>query len=163
MNRNEHRRLRLLELRKWTCGGVTARLAEKIGRSDGYVSRMLYEEGKKGKKGIGIELLNVLEDAFNLCPGWFDLPLGTPLMTTTVAGGNTHHVAEPTTGVMHAAIHHIIWPFALTSYGRVNALQRALGSRGYGEALKDLDNQLDIVLTKWERVAAEKRTRAEAA
>jgi hypothetical protein len=162
MDKNEHRRLRILELRKRACGDVTARLAEKIGRTDSYVSRMLYEDGKEGKKRVGIKILNALEEAFNLCPGWFDLPLDTPMMATAVAGSNTHHIAEPT-GIVRASTHHIIWPFALTSYGRINALQRALGSKGYGEALRDLDNQLDIVLTKWERMAAEKRTRAKAA
>ena len=161
MDMNEHRRLRILELRKWACGDVTARMAEKIRRTDSYVSRMLYEEGKEGKKRVGIKMINLLEDAFNLCSGWLDLPLGTPIMATSTDGFSPPHVAEPTNGV-RTPPHQIIWPFNLLAYGRLTALQRTLGPKRYHEAIKDLDRQLDIVLTKWESEGEELKKRARA-
>jgi len=77
------------------------------------------------------------------------------------ASGMVPHVAEPTVGTL-AGSPPIVWPFELLSYGRLNALRRALGAKRYNEAVKDLDNQLDIVLTKWEREASEKRAQAAA-
>ena len=68
---------------------------------------------------------------------------------------------EPTKGA-RAGTQPIIWPFDYHAYGRLTALQRSLGAKRYGEAIKELDSLLDIVLTKWEREAAEKRAPAPA-
>lgn len=46
-----------------------------------------------------------------------------------------------------------IWPFALVSYQRVMTLQSRLGSTLAREAIRDIDEQMDLVLTKWERRA----------
>lgn len=44
-----------------------------IGRPDNYVSRMLYPEGKKGKKRIAEDMAEVIESAFSLPRGWLDV------------------------------------------------------------------------------------------
>lgn len=77
MDKYELRRLRLAELRDAHCNGVTADLARKIERDPSYVSRMLYPVGKAGKKRIADDMIEVMEQAFNLPRGWFDMPLGT--------------------------------------------------------------------------------------
>lgn len=47
-------------------GGV-ARVAERIGKEPNYVSRMLYPEGKPGRKRIGEDSVDALNSAF---PDW---------------------------------------------------------------------------------------------
>ena len=49
------------------------------------------------------------------------------------------------------------WPFHTVTYGRLIDLKRALGQRVGHEALRDIDSILDVVVTKWERVAAAKK------
>lgn len=78
MDKYERRRLRLMELRDTRCNGKAVTLAEKIGRSPSYVSRMLYPAGKKAKKRIQDELIEAIETAFNLPHGWLDQEPGTP-------------------------------------------------------------------------------------
>lgn len=72
MNKNEVRRLNLLAVVRTHCGGRVASLADKIGRSASYVSRMLYPEGKKGKKGIGEDMRLLIEEALSLEIGQLD-------------------------------------------------------------------------------------------
>lgn len=72
MDKYEHRRLRLLEARDRFLGGSTSALADKIGRSPSYVSRMLYPAGKEGKKRIAEDMVDIVEDAFGWGKGWMD-------------------------------------------------------------------------------------------
>lgn len=72
MDKYEIRRRHVLELIKNQCGGVHAKFAEKIERSPSYVGRMLYPDGKKGKKNISDTLIDVIEDRFALPRGWLD-------------------------------------------------------------------------------------------
>ena len=72
MDRFDTRRLRLIELRDARCDGSSADLARAIGRDQSYVSRMLYPEGKAGKKRIGEEMASIIEQAFDLPRGWMD-------------------------------------------------------------------------------------------
>lgn len=67
----EYRRQRLIVLRDTYCGGNAADVARKIGREPSYVTRMLYPKGKRGKKRIMEEMVEIIESAFGL-PGWFD-------------------------------------------------------------------------------------------
>lgn len=73
MDKYEHRRLRLIELRDTRCGGNAAELARKIGRDPSYVTRMIYPEGKPGKKRIADDMMEVIERAFVLSRGWLDM------------------------------------------------------------------------------------------
>ena len=45
IERNEHRRLKLLGLIRDQCGGVNAVLAKKLGKEPSYINRLLYPEG----------------------------------------------------------------------------------------------------------------------
>lgn len=153
MNKYEHRRLRLLELRTWACDGMTARLAERIARSDSYVARMLYEEGKAGKKRIGDDMLDVLESAFGLPHGWFEFPLGTPMNAGAQAGLPLPEPEGSGSPAVDLASRRppIHWPFHTVTYQRLMDLKITLGPRHGAEALRDIDALLDVVVTKWER------------
>lgn len=72
VDKYERRRLRLIELRDSKCDGSAAALARKIDRDPSYVARMLYPEGKTGKKRIADDMMEVIENAFALPRGWLD-------------------------------------------------------------------------------------------
>lgn len=61
-----------MKLRDERCNGKAAEVARLIGRADNYVSRMLYPEGKPGKKRIAEDMVEVIEKAFDLPKGWLD-------------------------------------------------------------------------------------------
>lgn len=68
----EIRRLRLLEVMKECCNNKAVELAKAIERSDSYVTRMLYPEGKAGKKRIGEDMARHVAEVFNLPAGWLE-------------------------------------------------------------------------------------------
>ena len=72
MDRYETRRIRLTELRDKRCGGNTSELARRLDRNPTYVLRMLYPEGKPGRKRIADAMAEVINKAFNLPVGWLD-------------------------------------------------------------------------------------------
>lgn len=81
MDKYERRRLRLLELRDGQCNRSVAELARRIARDCSYVSRMLYIDGKAGKKRIADDMMEVIETAFDLPRGWMDRDPGDGLST----------------------------------------------------------------------------------
>lgn len=72
MDKYEKRRLRLIQLRDDFCNGNTSELARKIEREPSYVTRMLWTDGKSGRKRIADNMMEVIENAFNLPRGWMD-------------------------------------------------------------------------------------------
>jgi len=70
MDKYERRRQRLILLRDTRCHGRIVDLAKAIDRDASYVGRMLYPEGKKGKKRIADDMIEVIETAFRLPDGW---------------------------------------------------------------------------------------------
>lgn len=56
-----------MKIRDEKCAGKAAELARRIGKDPTYVTRMLYPEGKDGKKRIADEMIEAIESAF---PGW---------------------------------------------------------------------------------------------
>lgn len=72
MEKYEKRRQRLIQIRDEICGGKAVDVARKIEREPSYISRMLYEEGKKGKKRIADDMVEIIEKAFSLPRGWMD-------------------------------------------------------------------------------------------
>lgn len=62
--------LLLMEVRDKLCGGNAAELARRIGKDPTYVNRLFYPEGKAGRKGIGLEIMQAVLGAFVL-PGDF--------------------------------------------------------------------------------------------
>ena len=73
MDKYEQRRLRLIEIRDRFCNGKASELARRIEREPSYVSRMLYPEGKSGKKRIADDKMELIEKSFNLPRGWMDM------------------------------------------------------------------------------------------
>jgi phage repressor protein C with HTH and peptisase S24 domain len=66
MDKYEIRRLELVQLLNDQCNGKVVELAKRLGRSDSYVSRMLYEEGKAGRKRIGEDMAELIAETFNI-------------------------------------------------------------------------------------------------
>lgn len=157
MDIQTHRKLRLRELIDHSCSGLIAVMAAKIDKADTYVSRMLYPVDKKGAKPVGDKMMLLIEAAFGLERAWFDMPLGSAL-----PGQASSPVAEYAPTYPHASdlgssprmrAEGITWPFRLVSYRRLKALRQALGPKHGGEAIRDIDKQLEIVTLKWEREA----------
>lgn len=106
MDKYEKRRLRLLKLKDELCGGKSSELAKKIKREPSYVSRMLYPEGKAGKKRIADDMIEIIESSFSLPKGWMDeihdsssaiAGYSYPLLATVQAGAfttDTHSYTE---------------------------------------------------------------------
>lgn len=62
----------LIQLRDERCGGNAAELARKIKKDPTYVNRLLYPIGKRGRKGIGLEVMRAASVAFSLPPGFWE-------------------------------------------------------------------------------------------
>lgn len=73
MDKFEIRRRNLRALLDSHCGGKAATLANLIDRSPSYVARMLYPEGKEGKKRIGEDMRDIIEQALFLARGTLDV------------------------------------------------------------------------------------------
>ncbi len=72
MDKYELRRLRLRQLIEDKCDGRSATLAKRIGRDPSYVSRMLYAEGKAGRKRIGDDMVELIETRLEVPRGTLD-------------------------------------------------------------------------------------------
>lgn len=62
----------LRQVRRDYCKDNATTLAKRIGKDASYVHRLFYPRGKKGAKGIGLEIMNACSAAFNLPPGFWD-------------------------------------------------------------------------------------------
>ena len=78
-SRAEHRLARLIELRDHCCGGVTAEFGRRIKQDQTYALRMFMPIDRKERKGVGRDMEERINEAFNLPIGWFDMPLGTAI------------------------------------------------------------------------------------
>lgn len=74
MDKFEIRRLNLKYLIDVQSKGNAADFSRKIGKDSSYINRCLYEEGKKGKKKIGDEIIDSVLSTFSYPPGWLDIP-----------------------------------------------------------------------------------------
>lgn len=63
----------LMFVRSRYCNGNAAELARRIGRSDSYVHRLFYPQGKNGAKGIGPEIMQACTEAFDLPRGFWEM------------------------------------------------------------------------------------------
>lgn len=81
----EHWRLRLIEL--ITVLRISQRkFADDTGIDPTYVSRLLYEPGKRGRKKLGLSNMAAIKKAYQLSPGWFELQLGEELPSKAFTG-----------------------------------------------------------------------------
>lgn len=67
MDRYEMRRLDFVDLKDSMGRGAYRKISDKTGISESYLSRMAYPEGKKGKKNIGDDVIQVLDEHY---PFW---------------------------------------------------------------------------------------------
>ena len=74
MDKFEHRRLKLISLMDEHCNGKPAELAQRLKSSDSYVLRMLYPEGKEGRKRIGEQWADKIALEFNIERSLLELP-----------------------------------------------------------------------------------------
>lgn len=121
--------LHLMQLRDTRCGGSAAELGRKIGKDGTYVHRLFYPIGKKGGKGIGLEIMSACNKAFDLPPGFWD----TVPVATTPAEVKVHALYEPVSSrptVIHERKSQPLafWPFedvSVEQYGLLSNAQRA--------------------------------------
>jgi hypothetical protein len=73
MEKYERLQALLTFIRDRFCGGKAAALARKIDRSDSYVNRLFYPQGKNGAKGIGSEIMEACTEAFSLPRGFWEM------------------------------------------------------------------------------------------
>ncbi len=92
MDKYEFRRQQLIKIRDEKCDGKAVNVARKIGREPSYVSRMLYPEGKKGKKRIADDMVEIIEESFGLPRGWMD---GIVSSSTNTASNYETRVLTP--------------------------------------------------------------------
>jgi hypothetical protein len=88
MDKFEIRRRNLRALLDSHCGGKASTLANLIDRSPSYVARMLYPEGKEGKKRIGEDMRDIIEQALALARGTLDVE---PASTSAEAVESTNN------------------------------------------------------------------------
>lgn len=156
--REEHWRLRLIELKVHLKVSQRA-MADTTGIDPTYLSRLLYEPGKKGRKNLGLETMTSFRTGYGLSAGWFDLPLGSELPSTATTNDQPAFMVKessPITPMANARA--ISWPFHLVSFRRLQDLRRALGPKLGQEAMADIDKYLEIVLLKWEREVTQRKS-----
>jgi hypothetical protein len=86
-----HAQVLLALIREKRCGGNMAELGRRIKRDASYVARLFYPPGKKGGKGVGLEIMKACTAVFALPAGYWDLQ---PLEAAAALEGSAHHVFE---------------------------------------------------------------------
>jgi len=97
INETRRRNLRLLMDRTYgvNARGAQTRMAEKLGKSQNYLSRCLAPAEKEGSKNIGEEFARQIEEAFELAAYAMDTPgLAAPEQATPKVASNVTHLLE---------------------------------------------------------------------
>ncbi|GEM_PF-3699542 len=162
MSREEHWRLRLAELLQHLKVSQAA-FARETGIDTTYVSRLLYPEEKKGRKNLGLDTMRTICSTYKLRTDWFDLELGSELpglYPTQQLFKTANTVSLPLPGVEEPqAVYSAnakAWPFKDASYQRLMALKKILG-RDYQLALRDIEENIETAILKWEVRSATKK------
>lgn len=158
MERTEHWRQRLIELKGALALSQVA-LATAMDVPANYVSRLLYEPGKKGRKNLGMDTMRALRDAYKLSADWFDLPLGSSLPTHGRESPGPLVASEPANSYNVVSVQGSYWPFTLVSQSRLMRLKHALGHKVAADAFREIDAHLNFVVSQWEaKVAKQKKS-----
>lgn len=99
------------------CNDNAAELARSIEKDASYVNRLLWDEGKKGAKGIGPEIMDACQKAFKLPRGFWEMDMEEA--TYVLDAGNRHEAAPQTIG---KATYRAGWPFKDIDAKRFEAL-----------------------------------------
>lgn len=161
-----HRKARLRDLIDDRFGGVVARFAEHVDRTESYIGRMLYLVDKAQQRPVGDKMALLFEARCELVRGWFDLPTGAQLaaqLDAPAAANPPDRSVQETKDISNGPLltiddrsHRertpIVWPFYQSSYSRIAALQAIMGSE-WPEARDSIDAYLDTLIERWEREA----------
>lgn len=129
----------LMRIRDDRCGGNAAELARKIKKDATYVNRLLYPIGKKGGKGVGLEIMDACNKAFKLPPGYWDGPAPPAAQELTDKG--------------------LYWPFKKIPIERFEALEpedKGYVQRRLLQAIQECEAEFALTLSESEeRLVAE--------
>ena len=154
---NEAADNRRRQLRKWIADRFGNSQTAFIGSTaDG--ERQLNQGELSGllrNKSFGEKRARSLERQAGMPPGYLD-ELEAGIGQESIAG-DQHRVAAPTGQSSVVPIGKLAWPFKQVTYRRLMALRSALGPKLGADALRDIDELLDVAVTKWERLATSKK------
>lgn len=176
MEFTEHWRQRLTELIA-SYGLSQAAFAERVGITPDYISRLLYEPGKKGRKNLGPTTINKISQAFSLPPGWFDMPAGDLIPNTerreqvtqhqdiqmvreNDARGERGNPGNPYQLKAATESTAITWPFSIVTYARIQHLKAHFKGKKQADVLSDIDKHLDVLVTRWENEIQKQKSSA---
>ena len=163
MDFTEHWRLRLTELFDSSKLSQAA-FASRIGIAPDYMSRLLYGPGKKGRKNLGPTTIRKISETCGLPPGWFDMPLGTPVDHADLVIQNDPQtltviqLKEPSAKQYGDAL--VEWPFKIVQYERVQKIRDHFKGRNMPNAVEEIDKHLDILVTRWENEISKQKSSA---
>lgn len=118
----------LMRLRDEQCHGKAAELARMIGKDATYVSRLFYPIGKKGGKGVGLEIMSACTKAFKLQPGYWEGMIDLPASYKIDRDGHSKgHVPANEFGVIQLPKQNLDrWTAeAIEIFAKLNEAQRA--------------------------------------
>lgn len=143
---------RRARLRQWInehCSGSQAQFIATTADGDKQLNQGELS-GLLRAKSFGEKKARALERQAGMPIGYLDL------VDDQQAPLSVREPPRPSWGVVVPA-KRMAWPFHLVTHKRVIDLKIALGPKVGAEAMRDIDEQLDVVLTKWERKAASKK------
>lgn len=100
MTRSERWRLLLILVRDTFCNGNQAQLARLIEKDGSYVNRLFWLPEKSGAKGVGPEVIDACNRAFNLPTGFWDME---PEQAGKALNESTSIMMRPTASAPHEA------------------------------------------------------------
>lgn len=143
---------RRARLRQWIdehCGGSQAQFIATTADGDKQINQGELS-GLLRSKSFGEKKARALERQAGMPSGYLDVAKPT----RDALDANDERAISPS---VLKPVRSLAWPFHSVSLQRLTELKRALGPKAGAEALRDLDEQLEIVVTKWERKAASKK------
>lgn len=108
-------------------------------------------------KTFGERRARSLEAIAHMPPRYLDTPQGSaaaaPQSTAHLAQDEPKNVLAPAPSPMPQKPP-VGWPFSRVTLSRIVNLKRQLGARAGANAMQDIDETLELVVSKWERRAA---------
>ena len=172
MDFKEHWRARLGEMLS-ALKVSQAAFAERVGVPPDYVSRLMYEAGKKGRKNLGPVTIRKICDAYGLPHSWFDMPEGSGLDLLATASSYVLPAGEAAVGskvsepspywTAPSAMAHpeAWWPFKKSTLQRIAAVAKHYRNGGpEPNPLDQIDDVVDVLLKRWESQMTQDKSKA---
>ena len=144
---------RRVQLRRWIDRHFAGLQADFIKSTNDGTTQINQGElsGLLASKSFGEKRARRLEQQAKMPAGYLDQPANTAA---------AHFVAQAGAVGTELNDHPTGWPFAIVSPQRLRLLRRGLGPHLGQEAMRDIDESLDIVVTKWEKRLERKKSAA---